>query len=196
MKKQPNRIIRHICILIGFLLVVIAVLIPFLWQRDIHASAQNMEDCVRVIRNLIPEPESAVPEARRDNTMPVLSLYGTDYIGIIEFPRYNSALPVCVNWGEVTKHPCRLSGSIYDRTMQIGGTSQNGQYDFYREISTGDRVYFTDIEGDRYAYEVTDIRYERHADQTALHRKEAALTLFIKNIYAFDYIMVFCNPSE
>ena len=196
MKKQTNRIVRRVCVLIGFFLLVIAVLLPFLWQWRVHSSAQKMEDCVRIIRNLIPEPQSAVPEARRDNTMSILSLDGTDYVGILEIPRYSSALPVCVNWEGVSKYPCSFSGSIYDRTMQIGGTSQKGQYDFYREISAGDSVYFTDMEGNRFAYEITDIRYEKHADQTALHREEAALTLFIKNIYAFEYIVIFCTTVD
>ena len=29
--------------------------------------------------------------------------------------------------------------------------------------------------------------------QAALQRKEAALTLFIKNVYAFEYLIVSCN---
>jgi hypothetical protein len=77
--------------------------------------------------------------------------------------------------------------------MQLGGTSQKGQYDFYRDISVGDSVLFTDMEGNRYGYTVTDLRYEKHADQTALLRKESAMTLFVKNIYAFEYIVIFCD---
>lgn len=196
MKKQSNRIVKQACVFVGFFLIVIAVLLPFLWQWGVNSSVQKMEDCVRAIRDLIPEPQSAVPEERRDNTMSVLSLDGTDYVGILEIPRYESTLPVCADWGGVSKHPCRFSGSIYDRTMQIGGTSQNGQFDFYREISAGDIVCFTDMEGNRYSYTVTDIRYEKHADQTALQRKEASLTLFIKHIYAFEYIVIFCTPAD
>ena len=196
MKKQHNPIGRRICVLVGFCLLVIAVLLPLLWQWRADSSAQKMREYVHLIRKLIPEPQSAVLEERRDNTMPILSLDGTDFVGILEISRYDSALPVCANWGKVSKYPCRFYGSIYDGTMQIGGTSQTGQYDFYREISAGDTVYFTDMEGNRYAYAVTDIRYAKHADQTVLQYKEAALTLFVKNIYGFEYIVVFCNMLE
>ena len=195
MSKRSNHIAGRVCVLVGVCLLFIAALVLSLWQWRIHTSAQKTEECVRVMRNLMPEPQSAALEERRDNTMPILSLEGTDYVGILEIPRYGSALPVCAKWGEVTKYPCRLDGSIYDRTIQLGGTSQKGQYDFYRELSAGDAVYFTDMEGNRYSYTVTDIRYEKHADQTALRREEAALTLFIKNIHAFEYIVVFCNPT-
>lgn len=49
------------------------------------------------------------------------------------------------------------------------------------------------MEGNRYAYEVKNLRYEKHADEAALMREDAALTLFIKNVYAFEYIIVFCD---
>lgn len=193
MKKQTNPIVYRLCALLGVCLLASAVLLPFGWQWRIQTSAQKMEECVRTIRTLIPEPESAAPEARRDNTMATLSLDGTDYVGILEIPRYGSALPVCGDWGRVSAHPCLFSGSVYDSTLCIGATTQKGQYDFYRQISAGDPVYFTDMEGNRFTYTVTDIRYEKHADQTALQRKEADLTLFLKNVYAFEYIVIFCS---
>ena len=190
MKKRINRL----CILIGICLLVAGVLVLFFWQWGIHKSQENAAQYVQTIRALIPEPQSAALEERRDNTMSVLSIDGTNFAGILEMPRFGSSLPVCADWGEVSKYPCRLSGSIYDRTMQIGATSQKGQYDFYREVSVGDPVFFTDMEGNRFSYEVTDIRYEKHADQATLQQESAALTVFIKNIYAFEYILIFCNP--
>lgn len=190
MKKRTDGLL----ILPGIGLLVVAAVMMIIWIWNIQVSGQKAADYVRTIRTLIPEPQGAVLEERRDNTMAVLSLEGTNFVGILEMPRYGSGLPVCADWGAVSKYPCRLEGSVYDRTMQIGGTSQKGQYDFYREISVGDAVYFTDMEGNRFSYEVADIRYEQHADQNALQRKDAALTLFIKNLYAFEYIVIFCDP--
>lgn len=186
----------RVCVLGGICLLVTAVLLPLLWQWRVRSSEQKMSDYVHMIRTLIPEPQGAVPEARRDSKMAILSLDGTDFVGILEIPRCGSSLPICADWGAISKYPCRLSGSVHDGTMQIGGTSQKGQYDFYREISVGDAIYFTDMEGNRYSYTVTGIRYEKHADQTALLGEEASLTLFIKNLYAFEYIVIFCNTLE
>ena len=177
----------------GIGLLVIGTILLILWQYGIHASEKKAADYVQTIRTQLPEPQSAALEARRDNAMAALSVEGTDFVGILEMPRYGSALPVGGAWGQVAKYPSRLSGSIYDRSMQIGATSQKGQYDFYREISVGDSVFFTDMEGNRFSYAVTAIRYEKHADQAALQREDAALTLFIKNIYAFEYIIISCD---
>ena len=194
MKKQTNRTFSRICICIGVALLVLAAAALLLWQWGIRASRNNAAAYVQTIHTLIPEPQGAVLEERRDNTMSVLSLDGTNFVGILEIPKYGSELPVCADWGAISQYPSRLDGSVYDRTMQIGGTSQKGQYDFYREISVGDSVFFTDMEGNRFTYVVTDIRYAKHADESALQRVDAALTVFIKNVYAFEYILIFCDP--
>ena len=193
MKKQERSIMRRVLILAGICMLAAAAVVLFSWQYGMHVSQQRAADYVQTLRALMPEARSAVAEARRDNAMPALSLAGNDFIGILEMPAYGSALPVCADWGQVSRYPCRFSGSIYDGSLQIGATSQRGQYDFFREISVGDSLYFTDMQGNRYGFAVKDLRYEKHADQAALQREEAALTLFIKNVYAFEYIVVFCD---
>lgn len=193
MMSRKNDVIRKVLIIIGVCLLVAAIVLLFAWQWNIHTSEQKVKEYVNVIRELIPEPQGAVPEERRDNTMSTLSIDGTDFVGILELPRFKSDIPVCADWGKLSKYPCRFSGSVYERTMQIGGTSQKGQYDFYRDIFVGDSVFFTDMEGNRFSYTVTDIRYEKNADQSTLLRKDASLTLFIKNVYAFEYIIIYCD---
>ena len=193
MKKINKPFISKACVLAGVSLLVIGVMTLLCWQWNINSSTQKAEMFVETLRELIPEPQGAAPEERRDNKMPILSVDKTDFVGVLEMPQYESALPVAADWGRLTKHPCRFNGSIYDGTMQIGATSQKGQYDFYREISVGDTIIFTDVEGNRYTYTVANLQYESHANQTTLNREESALTLFIKNVYAFEYLIVFCD---
>ena len=193
MKKEKGVIIQRICIIVGAGLLVGAIATLALWRWGISNSAKQAESYVKTLQTLIPEPQDAVLEERRDNTMSVLSVDGKDFVGIIEMPHYASALPVAAEWGKSSEYPCRLSGSVYNGTMQIGATTQKGQYEFYRQLSIGDTVVYTDMEGNRYTYEVTSLRYENHADPSALQREEATLTLFIKNIYSFEYLIVFCN---
>ena len=188
--------IRKICMITGIALLVAAAVLMGLWQWHIHTSAQQAQQYARRLHGLIPTPQSAVPEPRRDNTMAVIPLEGKDFVGLIELPRYGSTLPVCDDWGRPSQYPCRLSGSAYDGTLQIGGTTQAGQYDFYREISVGDRLYFTDVEGNRFAYTVTELRYAAHADQEALQSCGAPLTLFLKNVYAMEYLLIFCDVAR
>ena len=193
MKKINKPVISKICVLLGAALLFVGILVLVCWQWNINSSIQKSKTYVEALNNLIPEPQGAIPEERRDNSMPVISIDGADFIGIIEIPKYKSELPVGANWGHITNYPCKFSGSVYDGTIQIGATSQKGQYDFYREISVADTVIFTDVEGNRYTYEITNLRYEKHAEQTVLNQEEAALTLFIKNVYDIEYLIVSCN---
>lgn len=190
---RKNDVIRKFLIIIGSCLLVASFVIFLLWQWNIYAYEQKANECVSVIREIISEPQGAILGERRDNAMATLSINGTDVVGLLELPQHESVLPVCADWGNPSKYPCRFDGSIYDRTMQIGATTQSGQYDYYRNISVGDSVLFTDMEGNRYSYSVSDICYEKNADQSTLKHTDSALTLFIKNIYAFEYIIIYCD---
>ena len=193
MIKRTDKL-RRICLWAGIGLLAAAAVVLGLWQWNIHAAAEKSAYYVDAIRDLTPAPQDALLEERRDNTMSALAIDGTDFIGLLELPQYGCALPVCADWGAVEQYPCRLEGSVYDRSIRIGATTQAGQFEFYQQISVGDRVTFTDMEGNRYTYAVTDIRYARHADQAALTQRDAALVLFIKNTHALEYLLLYCTP--
>ena len=193
MKK--SNLIQKLCAIIGGMMLISALAALLYWQWNINHSQKQVSIYVETLRTLIPQPQNAVPEERRDNTMSVLSVDEVDFVGIIELPRYGSVLPVCGNWGYTSQYPCRFSGSIYNGSLQIGATTQQGQYSLYREISVGDAVIFTDMEGNRYTFQVAAMRYEKHIDQAALQHQELALTLFVKNIYSFEYLIIFCENA-
>lgn len=194
MKKQ--NVIQKICVIVGMIMLVSAMAGLIYWQWNITHSEKQARDYVQTLQALMPKPQDAVVEERRDNAMSALSVDGLDFVGIVEFPGYDSTLPVCGDWGNVTRYPCRFSGSIYDGSLQLGATTQKGQYSFYREISLGDTVLFTDVEGNRYTFQVTAMRYENRIDQAVMQREEADLTLFVKNIYSFEYLIIFCDTQR
>ena len=196
MQKQTKSLVSRIFLCSGIGLLVVTAVALLLWNWGVHSSQKKAASYVSTIRALIPEPQGAALEERSNNTMSALSIDGTNFVGILEMPKFGSSLPVCGDWGAVSKYPCVFDGSVYDGSLQIGATTQKGQYDFYRAISVGDSVYFTDMEGNRFSYQVADIRYEKHADQDALQKNAGALTLFIKNVYAMEYIVVFCDLAH
>ena len=186
---------NKVFIILGASLLVLATLALIFWQWSIGSSQKQAASYAETLQKLISETRDTAPMQRSDHTMAVVSLDGTDFVGILEMPQYGSVLPVCASWGSVSEYPCRFDGSIYDSTMQIGATSQQGQYDFFREISVSDCVVFTDMEGNRYTYAVTDICHAESVDHAVLERKESDLTLFVKNIYSFEYVVIFCKTT-
>ena len=177
----------------GICVLAVAVILLITSIYNMQSSERLTASYVSTIETLIPEPQGAALAENAENEMPALSIDGKDFIGLLEMPSHNSVVPVGAQWKKSNKYPCRFSGSVYEGSIQIGATTQKGQYDFYREISVGDEVYFTDMSGNRYGYTVKDIRNEKHADLEALNREESNLTLFIKNMYGFEYIIVYCD---
>ena len=193
MKK--SNLLSKMCAIIGGLMLVSALATLLYWQWNITHSQKQAASYVETLRQLMPQLQNAILEERRDNTMSVLAVDGVDFVGIIEFPQYGSVLPVCGHWGQTSQYPCRFGGSLYDGSLQIGATTQVGQYSFYRDISVGDAVMFTDMEGNRYTFQVAAMLYEKHIDQATLQHQEAVLTLFVKNIYSFEYLIIFCENA-
>ena len=72
--------IRKALVIIGLGLLAGAILLLVVWQWNIHASASKSAEYVSAIRKLIPEPQGAVPEERRDNAMATLSIEGIDFV--------------------------------------------------------------------------------------------------------------------
>lgn len=196
MKNKKKYNFRKIIVILGVLFLVTAMCVLLVWQGGIYLSKAQAEKYVEIIKRTTPESTGGVPAVRRDNTMSTLYVDGNDFIGVLEMPKYGCILPVGGEWGKVSKFPCRFDGNIYERNMQIGATTQKGQYEFFREITVGDSLLFTDMEGNLYTYSVSDIRYTNNADRAYLESEEADLTLFLKNIYAFEYIVVFCEVLD
>lgn len=191
-----KNLFRKILLAAGICLILAAAVLLISFFTTVTVYEKKAKETLSLLQNTIPNPQGAVLEERSDNTLATLSIDKTDFIGFLELPDHGSALPVCAGWGKITRYPSLFSGSIYNGSIKIGGSSQKGQYDFYREISQGDKIFFTDTQGNRYGYTVSDIQYEKTADEKTLNQKDADLVLFIKNQFAFEYIILFCQAQN
>ncbi len=176
------------CIVAGCLLITGSLAMVIWRQYSVSIAQTSNEDAVEIITQLIPQPENAVIENRSDNTMPSLSVDGIDYIGLLEIPVFSRVLPVRAWYGSGS--PYRYSGSAYDGSLVVWATTQKGQFDFYRDMCVNDLLYFTDMTGDRFSYQVQDIVYTADFD----NMESSGLMLVIKNDYSFEYIVVLCSP--
>lgn len=193
MNKFGKKSLRNGCFTLGCILMVGAVALLIWWQVSAGIYADRIGDYLEKITSLIPPPQSAVPEERTDSRMPTLEIGGNDFIGILEFEEAGYSFPVGGDWGKSDQYPCRYYGSVYDGSLVVGATNQKGQITFAKELSVGNTIYFTDMTGNRYRYLITDIVYRDHADNEVLISDTVDLSLFIKNIYGFEYIIIKCN---
>ena len=74
--KKNGFTIQRICIFAGVSLLVGALVVLALWRWNVSSSEKQAQYYVNTLQALMPEPQNAVPEERRDNTMSVLSVDG------------------------------------------------------------------------------------------------------------------------
>ena len=195
--KTHKRRLSDILTVIGIALVAVsvtAVMISFLSQKS---AAKKATAIAEELRALVPETQSGFPDGRENTDMPTAEIGGVDFVGVIEIPAYGTSLPIRAEWKpmRISSYPCRLTGSTYGGDLIIGGSDAEGQFDFMKFITCGDRIYVTDPAGVCFSYRVTDIIRTDDASIENLITDEDDLVIFVKNTYSFGYKAVRCKSE-
>ncbi len=187
--------LSDIGIIIGVLLVAASLVILIFSQIAQKTAFRNAKGTVSVLQDLMPDTRSAAPDDRANTIMPAVEVSNESFVGIIEIPKYNTELPIREIWNKnkVSKYPCRYLGSIYDGSLIIGGSDNEGQFDFIKLIGNDDAVIITDMTGGRYKYRVCDIRRTKDVSTEYLTSEDTDLVLFAKNSFSFDYTVIRCK---
>lgn len=95
-------------------------------------------------------------EASEELEMTVKMVNGQEYIGVVEIPTLSLKLPVISEWSDdrLKIAPCRYIGSVYTHDLIISGHSYKNHFRYIRKLELGDPVTFTDMDGQRFEYEV------------------------------------------
>ena len=195
MKSRIKKKLSFILGTVGILLIISAVSIGIIEKISERRSAENVKVICDELISLLPEITDGISEEMRDLRMPSLQLDGIDYIGVINVPAFDKELPVSNIWNKnkVSSYPCRYTGSLYDGSLIIGGSSADGQFDFVKDIMIGEKLHFTDTRGLRYSLVVSDIRQTKDVSGESLKKRKGDLILFARNPFAFDYTVICCS---
>lgn len=194
MSKVNGGKLTRILTVAGIALILASVVLIGISAITEKRAEKRAGEIVETLRSLMPEAADGVPDDRVNLTMPMLELDGENFVGIFEIPKYESALPICGVWesGKVSDYPCRYIGNMYDGSLIIGGSDNQGQFDFTKLITADDVVYITDVTGLRYSYVVTEISKTTDVSTENLVSSEADLVLFARNTYSLDYTVIRC----
>lgn len=129
------------------------------------------------------EPEAeAVPDyiAYPEKEMPLVTVSGYDCLGLLEIPALERTLPVLETCDDSSLKyaPGRYAGSVYEHTMVIAGHNYTSHFGKLSTLEPGDPVYFTDGEGNRFAYTVADLEKLEPADIEGMTAGDWDLTMF------------------
>lgn len=140
--------------------------------------------------------EEETPEYLRnpEMEMPVEEIEGNGYIGLLEIPALGLSLPVMSEWSypNLKLAPCRYSGSAYTGNFTIAGHNYSTHFGPIGELNAGDSITFTDMQGNRFAYEVQVVETLEATAVEDMVSEEWDLTLFTCDLSGESRITVRC----
>lgn len=124
--------------------------------------------------------------------LPIREIDGEKYIGRLSLHTLDLSLPVIseLDSEKLEIAPCRYKGSPYSDDFIIGAHSYASFFGYIDELSYGDKITFTDAEGNRFEYEVIGLEYLEDTDVELMQSGEWDLTLFTCTYDTQDRITV------
>lgn len=142
------------------------------------------------------EGEEETPEHLRnpEMEMPVEEIEGNGYIGLLEIPALGLSLPVMSEWSypNLKLAPCRYSGSAYTGNFTIAGHNYSTHFGPIGGLNAGDSITFTDMQGNRFSYEVQVVETLEATAVEDMVGEEWELTLFTCDLSGESRITVRC----
>lgn len=167
--------------------------------QDLESSLVSRKDAPEAEQSEL-VPELSVPAYLLDPTMemPTLSIDGHDYIGTIEIPALELALPVMSQWSypNLKLSPCRFEGSAYLGDLIIAAHNYRSHFGGLKDLVAGDDVVFTDADGNVFRYQVTELETVGGNDLETLEGGDWDLTLFTCTSARTTRVVVRCGSEQ
>lgn len=185
-------------ILLGLLLIAAAL---FLTAYNLYDEQRAEQSALQVIDRLedylpseVPTEASTEPIVEQapmpsdapdyvlcpDMEMPVETINGIDYIGVLQIPSLELELPIASEWNypNLKTAPCRYSGSAYLNNMIICAHNYSSHFGKLKSLSEGDAATFTDMAGNVFIYKMVERETLNPSDIEEMEDGDWDLTLF------------------
>lgn len=170
--------------------LLLAALSLFLWNRQEDRKAGELVQ--RILPQVIERIEAQTEEEREnveekpvypdpyDPTMREVEIDGYAYIGYVAIPSQDRTLPVMSEWDYTRLRiaPCRYAGSTKSDNLVIAAHNYDRHFGPIKNLSVGDEVYFTDMDGVVSYYEVAEVDIFQPTAVEEMTSGEFDLTLF------------------
>ncbi len=161
--------IGNFCIILGTALILGALSL-FLYNRQEARAAQSasadvmpqLVDQILKAQENAPQSPTALPEVpeelltEEDLVMPEEIINGYPYIGYLHIPTLELELPIMSDWTyeQLRISPCRYTGTVKGNDFVILAHNYVSHFGRLSELSAGDDVSFTDMDGNIWRYQV------------------------------------------
>ena len=112
--------------------------------------------------------------------MPLETINGMDYIGVLQIPSLELELPIASEWNypNLKAAPCRYSGSAYLNNMIICAHNYSSHFGKLKNLSEEDIATFTDMAGNVFIYKMVERETLNPTDIEEMEDGDWDLTLF------------------
>lgn len=199
----------------GLLLIAAALFLSAYNERESHEARDSARQVITQLCDALPteadepetEPESTtVPESLPDveREMPVQTINGRDYIGVLSIPSLGLELPVISQWDypSLKIAPCRYSGSLYQNDLIICAHNYASHFGKLKQLRSGDTVLFTDMDEHVVTFQMVERETLDPTDEEGMKAGDWDLTLFTCTIggqtrvtIRLERVEVFRNPE-
>lgn len=205
MKKKGK-----VFIFAGLLLIAAALLLAVCNVYEQRRAAQSAAEIAEKLESVMPEKTNAsqwgtvqpngkaeIPDyiLNPDMEMPVESIDGVNYIGILEIPELGLNLPITAGWNysSLKNAPGRYSGSAYKEGFIIAGHNYDSHFGRLKALHEESVIIFTDMDGNEFDYEVTELETLSPYDVEKMKGGDWDLTLFTCTIGGQSRVTVRCE---
>lgn len=198
-------------IVIGLLLVAAALFLTGYNVWDEWRAGCSVNQRVELLTWRVPPPPSPTPVnvpaseveipdyiLNPEKEMPTEEMDGQLYIGVLRIPALELELPVISEWSypRLKLAPCRFYGSVYLDNMVIAAHNYPSHFGTLKNLSLGDAVYFTDMDGVVWQYEVVSLETLTPTDVDTMTAGDYDLTLFTCTIGGAGRVTVRCERVD
>ena len=193
----------------GAVLILSALLLLFHNRREDARAGQQAENALAsveaaivtrpvAVQNAPEETETLPTQPPLDPEMPTVVVNGYAYVGYLELPTLELKLPVMSKWDYTRLQiaPCRQFGSSRTDDLVIAAHNYQNHFGRLKELSVGDTVTFTDMEGIVNTYRVERVETLQPTEVDAVQNSGHDLVLYTCTKGGKTRVTVFCDRAE
>ncbi len=195
--------IGTLIIVVGLMCLAAASVFFFRNQNESKKAGENADAVLTVLTAQIEEDKLDVSEENNsdeelNDTMPTVNIDGYDYIGYVEIPKIGIKLPVMSDWDydRLKIAPCRNFGSVNNNDLVIAGHNYTVHFGKLDNLTEGDAVVFTDVNGKVYSYAVQKLDTVSAENVDAVQNSGYDLVLYTCTLSGKERTSVFCNRTD
>lgn len=130
--------------------------------------------------------------------MPVKTIDGYDYIGVLWVEKEDLSIPILSTWDykRLKINPCRYAGSVYENNLVLAAHNYATHFGWLYTAAIGDEVTFTDMDGNVFRYRVAEIEQLRPSERERMIESEWPLTCYTCSIGNRTRLAIRCEKTE